>query len=117
MAESLACQSIFRDPPRPTVPLSGPHDQRLIAIVLAPLDAGETTHDGFRRKERELGAVFAALSLAEARALHARLANPRPADAVVACLGRQDIATADDQPDAAAIRRAHQDCLPQISRT
>lgn len=38
----------------------------------------------FRRKEHALGALFATLSVMEARALHARLSNPRPGDAVAA---------------------------------
>lgn len=63
-------------------------DARLIAILDAPLVRGETTTAGFARKEQELGAVFAALSLAEARELHARLATPRADDELANKLGR-----------------------------
>ncbi len=84
----LARQSIFRDPPRASVPLSGPHDDGILAVLAAPLRAGETAHAGYRRKEHELGAAFAALPLAGARALHARLASPRDGDALAARFGR-----------------------------
>jgi len=76
----LARQSIFRDPPRASVPLTGPHDDAILAILDAPLRAGETAHAGYRRKEYELGTLFAALSPADARTLHARLSSPRTGD-------------------------------------
>ena len=57
-------------------------DASLLAIVEAPLAPGETATTGFRRKEHELGAAFAALSVPEARALHRRLSNPSPDDAL-----------------------------------
>jgi hypothetical protein len=43
---------------------------------------------GFARKEAELRTVFAALSVMESRALHARLANPRSGDSLVAAFMR-----------------------------
>ena len=92
--------SIFRDgirprgqgtPPRASEP-STPRlvtptcdtsvDGRLIAILDAPLAVGETAHTGFQRKEHELGAAFAALSVLDARNLHARLASPKAGDAL-----------------------------------
>jgi hypothetical protein len=82
MRDLLASHSIFRDPPRIKLPLSGPHDGPILAILDAPLGLAETAHDGYRRKEHELGAAFAALPIVEARALHARLAAPRAGDAV-----------------------------------
>ena len=56
------------------------HDAHLLAILDAPLSAGEPAQVGFLRKEAELRAAFAALPVLDARALHARLANPRPCD-------------------------------------
>lgn len=55
-------------------------DARLITILDAPLAPGETVMTGFARKEYELGAVFAQLSVFEARAMRARLANPKAGD-------------------------------------
>ena len=46
----------------------------------APRHAGEPAALGFLRKEAELRAAFAALPVSAARALHARLANPRHGD-------------------------------------
>jgi hypothetical protein len=57
-------------------------DAALLAILGAPLAAGESAHVGFARKEAELGAAFAALGILESRALCARLSNPRPGDAL-----------------------------------
>jgi hypothetical protein len=61
-------------PPAPTV------DEQLIAILEAPLAPGETVASGYHRKEAALGAVLAALTVPEARALHARLLAARPGD-------------------------------------
>lgn len=90
--------SIFRDdtrarsrgtPPRSSAPATArlvtptcdtSLDGRLLAILAAPLASGETAHVGFARKEHELGAAFAALTVHDARNLHARLANPKPGD-------------------------------------
>jgi hypothetical protein len=82
MRDLLAPQSIFREPPRSKLPLSGPHDGPILAVLDAPLDLGERAYDGYRRKERELGVLFAALPVLEARTLHARLADPRRGDAL-----------------------------------
>ena len=55
-------------------------DDALIAILDAPLHAGETAHYGFQRKERELGEVLATLTVVEANYMRARLANPKADD-------------------------------------
>jgi len=55
-------------------------DARLIEILDAPLAIGETTLNGFARKETELGTLLATLSVLEARAMQARLANPKRGD-------------------------------------
>ena len=60
--------------------IASSHDAALLAILAAPLRLGETAQLGFLRKEAELRAAFAALSVTDARALHVRLANPRPGD-------------------------------------
>ncbi len=64
----------------PSVPRPDTVDARLIAILDAPLGTGETAAVGFARKEHELGAMFAELSVLEARALQARLANAKRGD-------------------------------------
>lgn len=98
MAAASSAPSLFRNdarecglagdrPSSPTIairPPSAPRpdtlDARLIAILDAPLALGETAAAGFARKEHELGAAFAALSVLESRAMHARLASPQPKD-------------------------------------
>jgi hypothetical protein len=90
--------SIFRDArpgradrvrvsPAPTIAIRPPIaavpptlDGRLIAILDAPLASGETAMTGYQRKEHELGAVFASLSVLDARAMHARLSACKAAD-------------------------------------
>lgn len=64
----------------PSSPRPDTADARLIAILDAPLEFGETTAGGFARKERELGGVFASLSILESRAMHARLTIPKSND-------------------------------------
>ena len=59
-------------PPKPIPTACDP----LLAILDAPLHAGETVAAGFARKERELGAAFAKLTVLAAYALRKRLANP-----------------------------------------
>jgi hypothetical protein len=64
----------------PTAPRPDTLDARLIGILDAPLELGETATSGFARKERELGAVFATLTVLEARVMQARLATVRTDD-------------------------------------
>jgi hypothetical protein len=54
----------------------------ILAVLDAPANVGEAAEAAFRRKERELGAVFATLTTLESRALHTRLSNPKPDDAM-----------------------------------
>jgi hypothetical protein len=63
-------------------------DAHLAAILDAPLRTGEPTNVGYARKERELAAAFAALPIFDQRALHARLARPKPGDALAVKFGR-----------------------------
>jgi hypothetical protein len=58
------------------------HDAQLLAILDAPLRNGEPATVGFARKERELCAAFETYPIFDQRALHARLSNPRPGDAL-----------------------------------
>jgi hypothetical protein len=64
----------------PAAPRAETNDERLMAILDAPLTRGETVMAGYARKERELGAVFAQLSVFESRTMHARLSNPKVGD-------------------------------------
>jgi len=59
-------------------------DERLIEILDAPLAAGELASSGYLRKEEAIGAVFAALTVLESRALLARLEAARTGDRLVA---------------------------------
>ncbi len=63
-------------------------DERLIAILEAPLAPGETAASGYRRKEEAIGAVLATLSVPESRALLARLTAARPGDPLAEKLTR-----------------------------
>lgn len=65
---------------------------KLVAILEAPAASHETVEVAFTRKEREIGSLFSQLSVPECRALHARLANPQPADEVAVTFGRLVIA-------------------------
>jgi len=67
-------------PTRPERSLALTSDDHLVAILDAPHAPGETMMAGFARKEHELGAAFAQLSVFESRALHARLSNPKTGD-------------------------------------
>jgi len=64
--------------------IASSHDASLLAILASPLRLGEPAMLGFLRKEAELRAAFAALTAPDARALHGRLANPRPGDTLAA---------------------------------
>jgi len=63
-------------------------DARMLAILASGPAHGETLDAAFRRKEHELGAVFARLSVAESRALHRRLSVPAQDDLVAARFGQ-----------------------------
>lgn len=68
--------------------IASSHDAALVAILDAPLHEGEPAQLGFFRKEAELRAAFAALPVLAARALHARLANPRTNDVLATKFAR-----------------------------
>ncbi len=87
--QSVPQPEVAADPPaRPVTVACDAIDAPLIAILDAPLRFRETAHEGFRRKEHELASAFAALTVLEARALHARLASRHPDDALALRFGR-----------------------------
>lgn len=63
-------------------------DVRIAAIIDAPLHIGESMMFGATRKEAELLAVFATLTVAQSRAYHARLWSPNSADPIAAKLAQ-----------------------------
>ena len=63
-------------------------DARIAAIIDAPLGLGESWLFGATRKEAELLAVFASLTVAQSRAYHARLWSPNSADPLAAKLAQ-----------------------------
>lgn len=66
----------------PLVAVRAETEAQILAILAAPALLGETVSSQFQRKEHQLGSIFAALSLAESRALHRRLAIPQAGDAL-----------------------------------
>ncbi len=81
-----AAAALGRPVARP--PLAPAIATRFVAILEAPLALGETVLAGFARKEAELRAVFEALTVIEAGALHKRLAINAPDDVLAAKFGR-----------------------------
>jgi hypothetical protein len=67
-------------------PISLEHE--IVSILDAYPDPGERLESAFRRKEHELGAVFARLSVMDARALHRRLTLTPPDDPIAARFAR-----------------------------
>lgn len=63
-------------------------DVALIAIIEAPLYAGETAAVGFARKEAELIHIMGKLSVLESRALVSRLSYPKDGDQLAAMFMR-----------------------------
>jgi hypothetical protein len=63
-------------------------DVALVAILEAPLRAGETAAAGFARKELELRHVLGTLSVLESRALQSRLSYPKAGDVLAQAFQR-----------------------------
>jgi hypothetical protein len=63
-------------------------EQRVIAILRADREGGETIELTYKRKENELASVFAGLTQARARALHARLLAAHQDDALASSFAR-----------------------------
>lgn len=82
-------------PARPAAAAGGPHDAlppevelRLRTILQTGIRPGETLNAGYQRLEHELGAQLATLTVLQSRALHRRLANPGPGDALASAFQR-----------------------------
>ena len=84
----------------------------LLAILTAPLHPSESALCGHQRKEHQLAAIFATLSVGEARTLHRRLSRPpSAADSLaskfVALVRRQRLlAFVADTPHRAAVAQS-----------
>jgi hypothetical protein len=83
--------------PSPPAPVAPPPtiaaiDCQLIDVLVRTPGPGETIEMCFVRKERELGELFAALSVIDARALHRRLVrDPAPGDELAVVFSRLKI--------------------------
>lgn len=66
------------------VVLNADAEAHMLAILGAPLQPGESAHVGNLRKEHELAAVLATISVGEARTLHQRLSRPPAAPDLLA---------------------------------
>jgi len=71
-----------------SVPAEASVEDRVLRILRAPPEWGETVEGAFTRKERELAAVFAALEPAEAGELFRRLSSPRGDDPIAVGFAR-----------------------------
>jgi len=69
-------------------PLTADLDDRIVEAACASPSDGRSVHLAFREKELQLGAIFAALSIADAHALHRRLTIPATNDPVASAFGR-----------------------------
>jgi len=76
-------------PDRSTVEL------QIQAIVNATPEPGETIRDAFQRKEQRLLGLFAGMTSIDASAMHRRLANPKPGDAIAERFSRFDVGRRD----------------------
>jgi hypothetical protein len=88
MHERLATVRERTSRPIATPPSILSFDERVIALLLAPLMPGETARNGFDRKEREVGALFAQLPPADALKLSLRLRNASLPDPLITALQR-----------------------------
>lgn len=70
-------------------------DQRLAGILTSAVGVGETVELAFRRKEHQLGELFATLSNVESVNLHRRLSNPRTGDRAAELFGRMTVVRRD----------------------
>jgi hypothetical protein len=60
----------------------------MIDVITRPAAGGEAPSRAHACKERELGALFAQLTVIQAWHLHRRLSNPRSGDALAAAFNR-----------------------------
>ena len=71
----------------PAAPVAAIFDLQLIEILRRHVDGG-TSSEAHRRKEQELGELFAKLTAIEACTLHKRLSNPAATDHLAVAFGR-----------------------------
>lgn len=85
-------RALARSKPTPTAAASlrtaAAIDAELIAILDTPLLLDETALVGYARKEAAMLQILASLTVAESRALHARLVVAKPGDPLVDKLAR-----------------------------
>jgi hypothetical protein len=72
----------------PIAIVASPIDHLVIDVLASAPEPGETIDAAYRRKERDLGQLFASLTRAEASVLHRRLSDPDPGDGVAAAFAR-----------------------------
>ncbi len=70
--------------PVPAATIASPTDAAITSVLASANPYGESVATAYARKERELAALFAGLSVAEAQQLHTRLATPIAGDVVAA---------------------------------
>jgi hypothetical protein len=81
-------RAVIRRQPTPHARPPACVDARITSIIEAPLAHGESLTFGAIRKEAELLALFATLTVAQSRAYHARLWSPNSADPLAAKLAQ-----------------------------
>lgn len=69
-------------------PLSAEIEAELLRVLTSTPNDGETREAAFRRKEHEVGGLFAGLSSLQSRTLHRRLHQRRAGDAIAEAFGR-----------------------------
>ncbi len=74
--------------PHPAASALDTYDQNILAVLDGPAAAGESADALYRRKEHELGALFATLPASDAVALAKRLSTVEPGDVLSARFSR-----------------------------
>jgi hypothetical protein len=72
----------------PVVEITSDRIAAMVAVLTRPASFGETIAHSFQTKEHDLGALFAVLTIAEARALYRRLSAPTADDALAVAFDR-----------------------------
>lgn len=80
-------QAVRDEAPPSDAPVAPWFETELLAILRRPVGPGQA-RDGHMEKEREIGAVFARMSVAEAMALYKRLTFKLPGDVIVEAFAR-----------------------------
>lgn len=81
-------QAVRHQVAAPDAPPARPSfEDELLALLRRPVPTGHA-RDGYARKEREIGELFARLAVPDAMALHKRLTGYAPEDELVAAFAR-----------------------------